>query len=78
PEEVKARFRIIDEILKDSGVEPVVAPYIGSSYLSKTFSMIYYLEYVTNYTAILRGVNPILTPSIDRLKSRLDAMGKGY
>lgn len=78
PPEVQARFGIVEKILKETGIEPITAPYIGRSYLSKTFSLIYYLEYVTYYTAILRGVNPILTPSIDRLKSELEAMGKGY
>ncbi|MDE1868796.1 MAG: hypothetical protein KGH60_02410 [Candidatus Micrarchaeota archaeon] len=78
PEEVKVRFDIIEQLLKESGVEPIKAPYKGASYLSKVISLIYYLEYVTYYVAILRGVNPIVTPSIDKLKSRLDAMGKGY
>ena len=78
PPEIKARFDVMAQILKEDGAEPIEAPYVGGSYLCRTLSMIYYLEYVTYYVAILRGVNPIVTPSIDKLKSRLADYGKGY
>jgi len=78
PPEIKARFEVMAQLLKESGAEPIDAPYAGKGYVCRTLSMIYFLEYVTYYAAILRGVNPIVTPSIDKLKSRLAAMDKGY
>ncbi|MDE1811224.1 MAG: hypothetical protein KGH66_04230, partial [Candidatus Micrarchaeota archaeon] len=78
PGEIKARFDVMAQLLAEGGAEVIDAPYTGKDHLCKTMTMIYYLEYVTYYVAILRGVNPIVTPSIDKLKSRLAAMDKGY
>jgi hypothetical protein len=34
-------------------------------------SMVYYLEYVTFYLAIMRGVEPSAVPAVDFIKSKL-------
>jgi glucose/mannose-6-phosphate isomerase len=80
PKELEARFDIIEEIISGSGAETVSAPSLGSSYLSRVVSMLYLMDYSTYFAAILRRVDPILTPSIDllkgELKKRLDYLGK--
>lgn len=80
PLEIRARFQIIEDILKKSKSRFIDAQSIGTSYISKLISMMYILEYSTYYAAILRGVDPILTPSIDllkdELKTRLNYLGR--
>lgn len=80
PLEVKTRFQILDEILKKSKARFIPAPYLGTTYLSHILSMMYFLDYSTYYAAIIRGIDPSLTPSIDFLKkelgSRLNYLGR--
>lgn len=80
PLEVRTRFQIIDDILKKSKSKFIEAQSIGTSYISRITSMLYILEYSTYFAAILRGVDPILTPSIDLLKedlrTRLNYLGR--
>lgn len=80
PLEVKTRFQILEEILRKSRVSFVQSPYLGTNYLSHIISMIYFLDYTTYYAAIIRGIDPVLTPSIDflkkELKSRLNFLGR--
>jgi glucose/mannose-6-phosphate isomerase len=71
PIEIKTRFDIIQEIISSSKGESFEAPYEGSSYLCRILTMFYYLDYATYFMAILRGVDPIKTPSIDLLKKAL-------
>ncbi len=80
PLEIKTRFQILEEILRKSKTRFVQAPNLGTNYLSRIVSMIYFLDYTTYYTAIMRGIDPIQTPSIDflkkELKSRLNYLGR--
>jgi glucose/mannose-6-phosphate isomerase len=71
PIEIRTRFQIIEEILRKAKSQFIQVPSIGTSYLSRIISMLYLLDYSTYFTAIIRGVDPILTPSIDLLKSEL-------
>lgn len=80
PLEVRTRFQIVEDILKKSKSKFLDAQSIGTSYISRIISMIYILEYSTYYAAILRSVDPMLTPSIDllkeELKTRLNYLGR--
>lgn len=80
PLEVRTRFQIVEDILKKSKSKFIEAQSIGTSYFSRVISMLYILEYSTYYAAILRGVDPILTPSVellkDELKTRLNYLGR--
>ncbi len=71
PLEIKTRFHIIEDILKKSKTQFLQAPSLGTTYLSKIISMLYLLDYASYYAAIFKHVDPILTPSIDYLKSEL-------
>ena len=71
PEELKTRFDIVEDIAKKSGAATFNAPYMGISYLARMVSMLYLLDYATYYAALARGINPIVTPSIDLLKNQL-------
>jgi glucose/mannose-6-phosphate isomerase len=73
PSEIALRFQILERIIKGSGIEANCVPGKGRSYLSRVLSMLYGLECFTYYSAILRGVNPIKTPSIDLYKRSLHA-----
>ncbi len=72
PEEIAVRFGVLRDIVRDRGGKCIDAPYLGRSFLSRAFSMLYFLDYATYFAAILRKVDPIITPSIDHLKSQLN------
>ncbi|MDG6998260.1 MAG: hypothetical protein JRN15_04005 [Nitrososphaerota archaeon] len=80
PLEVRTRFQAVEDILRKSKSKFIEAQSIGTSYISRIISMMYILEYSTFYAAILRGVDPILTPSIEllkgELKTRLNYLGR--
>jgi len=71
PLEIKTRFQIIEDVLKRSRSQFIQAPSLGTTYFSRIVSMLYLLDYATYYTSIFKHVDPILTPSIDYLKSEL-------
>ena len=71
PLEIKTRFQIVEDILKKSRTQFIQAPSLGTTYLSRIVSMLYLLDYGTYYASIFKHVDPILTPSIDYLKSEL-------
>jgi glucose/mannose-6-phosphate isomerase len=71
PLEIKTRFQIIEDILKKSKSQFLQAPSIGTTFLSRTLSMLYFLDYASYYAAIFRHIDPIQTPSIDYLKNEL-------
>ena len=73
PLEVKTRFQIMEEKLLKTKSRSLRAPHLGVNYLSRVLSMLYYLDYSTYYAAISRGIDPMLTPSIDFLKTELKA-----
>lgn len=70
--EIKTRFGILQDIIRNRGGKSLDSPYLGKSYLSRTLSMLYLLDYAAYYAAILRGVDPMKTPSIDLLKRELN------
>jgi glucose/mannose-6-phosphate isomerase len=80
PLEVRTRFQIVEDVLRKSKSKFIEAQSIGTSYMSRVISMMYILEFSTYYAAILRGVDPILTPSIellkDELRTRLNYLGR--
>ena len=71
PPEIETRLDIVSDIVKKNGGRTIEAPCMGESYLARILSMLYFLDYASYYLAILRGVDPISTPSIDFLKSEL-------
>lgn len=71
PEELSTRFDIIETIISRSRGRTNRAPHLGNSYLARIISMLYFLDYSSYFTALSRGVDPILTPSITLLKSEL-------
>ncbi len=71
PPEISTRFEIVSDIIKNNDGLIMDAPYEGASYLARTLSMLYWLDYSSYFAAILRGINPISTPSIDLLKREL-------
>jgi glucose/mannose-6-phosphate isomerase len=80
PQEIKMRFDIVQEVIQKAGGSTKDAPYLGKTYLSRIISMLYLLDYVSYYMAILRGIDPTMTPSIlflkQELSKRLDYLGK--
>lgn len=80
PLEIKTRFQIVEEILKKSKSQIVQVPSLGTTYISRIVSMLYLLDYSTYFAAIMRGVDPILTPSVEllkgELKTRLNYLGR--
>ncbi len=71
PDEIRVRLDILREIVRDRGGTCMNAPGLGKTFLSRILTMLYFLDYSSYYAAILRRVNPIVTPSIDFLKSEL-------
>ncbi len=71
PAEIKLRQSILSDLLKDRDIKTIRAPYERGQYLGMMLSMVYYLEYVTFYLAIMRGVEPSRVPAVDFIKSRL-------
>ncbi len=71
PEEIETRFDIVRDVIKKSGGESYTPTYRGESYLARIISMLYFLDYVSYYMAIIRGIDPIKTPSIQLLKRQL-------
>jgi glucose/mannose-6-phosphate isomerase len=71
PVEVKTRFDIVQDVVRKAGGSTIGAPYSGTSYLARTISMLYLLDYASYYMAIMMQVDPIKTPSIQLLKREL-------
>ncbi len=71
PPEIRTRFDIVADLVHKSRGKVLEAPHTGSGYLARMLSMLYILDYTTYYAAILRGVDPIKTPSINHLKQEL-------
>lgn len=70
PLEVQINFDILkNTIIGQNRV--IEAPYIGRDYLSRVLSMLYYLDYSTYYTGVLRGVDPLSIPSMNKFKEQL-------
>jgi glucose/mannose-6-phosphate isomerase len=70
--EINVRYEILIDIIRSRGGAILESLCLGKSYLSRIITMLYLLDYATFYLAILRGVDPFGTPSIDTLKSQLE------
>ncbi|MFQ5711266.1 MAG: bifunctional phosphoglucose/phosphomannose isomerase [Candidatus Geothermarchaeales archaeon] len=73
PPEIRERFEAVREQIEKYGssVYEVWPP--GEDLLSKMLSAIYTLDFTSIYLAILRGIDPTPTESIDEMKARLKA-----
>jgi glucose/mannose-6-phosphate isomerase len=71
PPEVKVRFEILRELIKDAGFDVLEIYSQGEDRLSKIMSLLYILDFSSLYTAVLRGFDPSPTASIEKMKNRL-------
>ncbi|MCP8308835.1 MAG: bifunctional phosphoglucose/phosphomannose isomerase [archaeon] len=71
PPEVKVRFEIFKELIRDAGFEILEAWSWGEDQLSKIISLLYILDFASLYLAVLRGFDPTPTVSIEKMKGRL-------
>lgn len=80
PPEVKVRFEILKELIRDAGFEILEAWSWGEDQLSKIISLLYILDFASLYLAVLRGFDPTPTVSIEKMKKglklRLDYIDK--
>lgn len=67
------RFKLIKKIIEDAGYQVEEIWETGKDKLSQTLSTLYFLDYVTIYTAILRKKDPATTPSIDTVKRKISS-----
>lgn len=71
-EKTKQRWKILREFLKKENIEFKEINSIQGNILSKIINLIYQLDYVSIYTAILNKIDPSPVKSIDFIKSKLD------
>ena len=71
--EVEERFEAVKEVVEASGVKVFELHVRDVEELGSMLSTLYILEFATIYAAVLRNVDPLPTPVIDRLKERLKA-----
>lgn len=69
--EIRERMEAIKEIVEESGQEPIEVRANAGDRLSKIVQNLYVCEMATYYSSLLRGVDPLSTRSIDRLKATL-------
>jgi glucose/mannose-6-phosphate isomerase len=71
PAEVSARFEAVREMIERAGFTVQEIWESGGDRLSRILRSVYLLDYTSIYVAILRNVDPIVTPNIDAMKRRL-------
>jgi glucose/mannose-6-phosphate isomerase len=73
-ERIKQRISITEGILKDkvAGIQHVVS--CGKSLLSRLHSLVYLGDWVSTYLALTNSVDPIPTPMISLLKTKLSQL----
>ncbi|NIM46249.1 MAG: bifunctional phosphoglucose/phosphomannose isomerase [Nitrososphaeria archaeon] len=71
PPEVRERFDAVKEQIEGTSSEVYEVWPPGESHLSRILSAIYLLDFASIYLAVLRGVDPTPTKSIDKMKRRL-------
>ena len=67
----KDRFEIIKEFFDKNNIKYKEITSVPGNILTKTMTLIYFLDYVSLYRAILSEIDPSPVPSIDFLKSRI-------
>ncbi len=75
PPEIKLRFEVTKDIIREKVSEIVEIHGKGTSRLARLFSLIYFGDMVSYYLAILNGVDPTPVPQIERLKGELSKRG---
>ncbi len=65
------RFKVMKEIIEDTGFEVIEFWETGKDYLSSLLRSLYLLDYTSIYTAILNNENPLETPRIDSVKRKM-------
>jgi len=67
----KNRFEIIKEFFDKNNIKYKEITSVPGNILTKTVTLIYFLDYVSLYRAILSEIDPSPVPSIDFIKSRI-------
>ena len=67
----KDRFEIIKEFFDKNNIKYKEITSVPGNILTKTVTLIYFLDYVSLYRAILSEIDPSPVPSIDFIKSRI-------
>ena len=70
-ENVKRRFKIVEDFLASRGYDVYKLPRIGSNLLGNMICLVYFLDYASIYLALLRNIDPSSTPAIDFVKNNL-------
>jgi glucose/mannose-6-phosphate isomerase len=71
---VTNRFKIINEIVGEKGIETIFIKAEGPNRLAEIFSLIQVGDFVSYYLALLNGTDPSPVHVINRLKSSLEKM----
>jgi glucose/mannose-6-phosphate isomerase len=71
PEQIKKRFRITTELARKNGVEIIDLQSPKEDFQTRLLDLIYLCDWITYYTAILRGIDPTEIRNINILKERL-------
>ena len=70
---IRHRFTFLRDLIESAGGKHYDVEAKGRCHFGMLFSTIYFLDYVSIYTAILRKVDPTPTHNIDRLKELLSS-----
>jgi glucose/mannose-6-phosphate isomerase len=68
---VQRRFEVLEEVLREAGLEVMHVNATGKNRLERMFSLITLGDWVSYYLAILTNTDPTPIPAIDRLKAAL-------
>jgi len=71
PVEIRSRIEITKDLIKPSGLSIYEIWSKGESSLAKMLSVITIVDFLSNYLAVLRGIDPTPVQTIDKLKSSL-------
>jgi len=69
--EQKERFESLNTLLIKINIKPLEVHTEGKTQLGKIINLIYLLDYISLYLAILKEIDPTPTPHIDEVKNRL-------
>jgi glucose/mannose-6-phosphate isomerase len=71
PDQIKKRFTITSELARKNGVEIIDLQSPKEDFQTRLMDLIYLCDWITYYTAILRGIDPTEIRNINILKERL-------
>jgi len=75
PIEIRSRIEITKELIQPAGISIYEIWCQGKSSLTKMFSVIAIADFLSNYLAVLRGIDPTPVQTIDKLKDSLKKNG---